>query len=42
MNIKEEKAFAQQLEDFEAAMQNDFNKRSSEVAKKWEFDFSSE
>ena len=40
MQGKNEIAFAKQLNHFEAAMSNDLNQRSSDVAKKWEFDFS--
>jgi len=39
---QDEIAFAKQLNDFEAAIAKDLNQRSSEVAKKWEFDFSME
>ena len=42
MQKQDEIAFAKQLNDFEASMQKDLNQRSSEIAKKWEFDFSLE
>ena len=42
MHKQDEIAFQKQLNDFEAAMQSDLDKRSSEVGKKWEFDFSLE
>ena len=43
MMIKQDEiAFAKQINDFEAAVVKDLNHRSSEVAKKWEFDFSVE
>lgn len=35
-------AFEKQLASFEASMEEDLKSRSSEVAKKWEFDFSME
>ena len=42
MHKQDEIAFQKQLNDFEAAMQSDLNKRSSEIGKKWEFDLSLE
>ena len=39
---QDEIAFTKMLNNFEAAIENDLNHRSSEVAKKWEFDFSME
>lgn len=42
MQKQDEIAFAKQLNDFDISMQNDLNHRSSEVAKKWQFDFSME
>ena len=42
MNSKDEIAFAKQLNDFEASMQSDLQSRTSELSKRWEFDFESE
>ena len=42
MNSKDDIAFAKQLNDFEASMQSDLQERTSELTKKWEFDFASD
>jgi len=42
MHKNDEIAFAKQLNEFEASIDKDLKTRSSEVAKKWEFDFSLE
>ena len=39
---QDESGFQKQLQIFEASMEDDLKKRSSDVAKKWEFDFTAE
>ena len=39
MNKQDEIAFAKQLNCFGAAMEKDLNHRTSEITKKWDFDF---
>ncbi len=42
MNGKDEIAFQKQLNEFEASIQSDLDSRTSELSKKWEFDFANE
>lgn len=39
MNSKDDITFEKQLSAFETSMQSDLDSRTSEISKKWEFDF---